>query len=366
MTASATWYAARGGNDTSWRVDFPAKAVGGEVCVIRDTEVNRIVEPSRFAWPGEFAWMQRPDDGWPYYPAQQGPTAVWTRPCLGRAVHMAAMQQQGIRALAEVDDNYLSRPHLNLFMRVNRYDAEGRLDHLKAMACADAVVCSTQWLADRYRKAFKAELGHRATVFVCRNHLPASEWPARDEGDRRLRVGWMGSPQHVRDIRLAYQAFAEARTAGCETVLMGHDVRDETGVTSGRALESCRAWRSVITRHIPWQDPGVYHRTALPLDIGLAPLELNDHTLGKSDVKAIEFAASGAAPVLQSHPVYTKHWRHNETCLLAGSPGEFAHHVRELIRSPRLRERIAGAAQQYVREERGDQQLQEEWRAAIG
>lgn len=360
----ATWYVAVGGNDVAWRATFPAGAVGAQVSVIREDQANRITEPQRFAWPGEFSWMQRPDD-LACYPHHKG-VAVWVRPCLARGYHMAAMQQLGIRTVAEVDDNYLSAPHLNLFMRVNRYGAEGRAEHLKAMAVADAVVFSTAWLRDRYVKAFKRELGHKAETHVCRNHLPAGEWPVRDEGDGRLRVGWMGSPQHARDLKHAYQAFAVAKAEGCETVLMGHDVRDEFGVTNPRALDACRAWRSVITRHIPWRKPEDYHRTALPLDIGLAPLEMNDHTLGKSDVKAVEIAASGAVPVLAAHPVYAKHWRHNETCLLASSPAEFTGCVQELIRSPRLRERLVTAAQAYVREERGDRQLREEWGSALG
>lgn len=339
---------------------MPARAVGAKRASVDGEDLQR---PSGFAWPGRFSWLQR-DDGLAVYPHHEG-TAVWTRPCLIRAMHAAAMREHGVRVLAEVDDNYLSAPHLNLFMRANASDEATRIGHLRAMSCFDGVVFSTDWLRDRYAKAFRKEIGDVPELHVARNHTLLADWPVRAETDGPLRVGWMGSAQHARDIKLAGQAFAWAKQAGHETVLMGHDVRDTTGVTGRRALEQTQAWAGIITRHIPWVDTTLYHRQALPFDIALAPLELNDHTLGKSDVKAVEYALSGAAPVLQSHPVYAKHWTHNETCLLASSPAEFEHCVRELCRSSALRERLVTAAQQYVREERSDEAAREEWEAAI-
>lgn len=361
MTAPATFYVATGGVDIWWRVQVPAKVIGAKLCLVPQEHAVVFHAPNDVE--GLFPWSAT-NEGDFAYPAHEG-VAIWTRPDMVRAAHIYAMSEQGILTLAEVDDNYLSPPHLNIFMRANGFGPEGRMDHLKAAAMADRLVCSTRWLADTYRKAIRRELDHDPDVRVCRNHTDLDQWPDRDEGNGTIRVGWMGSLQHARDIKLAMNAFHHARALGCETILMGHDVRDLAGVKSKRAREYTRLWESLISRHIPWQEPEVYQSTGLPFDIGLAPLELNEHTMGKSDVKAVEFARSGVAMVLQNHPVYSTEWRHNETCLLAGSPDEFARCVTELVNSRKLRERLVSAAQAYVREERSNEAAKKEWSEAI-
>lgn len=356
----ATFYVVVGGNDVYWRVENPAKQVDARVCKLPAEQADKLLRAPHDFDPFPWSATERGEFS---YPAHVG-IAVWTRPCLVRARHALAMNDQGIVTVAEVDDNHLSEAHLNLFMRQNEYGTADRLAHLRAFSLHDRIVFSTEWLRDRYRAALK-QLGAIPELFVCHNNADLDDQPERDVGDGRLRVGWMGSPQHARDLRLAFPAFEAAREDGCDVVVMGHDIRDETGVTHPRALDSCRAWASVITRHIPWVDPAEYHRRALPFDIGIAPLEYNDHTLGKSDVKAIEYVMSGAVPLLQNHPVYAKHWHHNETCLLAGSPAEFTHCLRELVRSRGLRERLLGAATEYVRAERSNERTRREWGEAL-
>lgn len=369
MAAPATFYTITGGNvDTYWRSTVPQRAVGAKAATIANEDLQR---PTGFSWPGRFSWIQR-GDGAAHYPHHEG-TAVWTRPCLLRATHAAAMREDGHRVLAEVDDNYLSAAHLNMFMKHGKADDETRLAHLQSFWCFDGIVFSTAWLRDRYAGAFKKAMPADVREFgqpefhVARNHTLLEDWPARDEGEGTLRVGYMGSTQHMRDLKIIAQAFHWAKdAAGCETILMGHNVRDQWGLRPGsRAFEETKVWDKFISRHIPWIDTSVYHRQALPFDIGLAPLELNDHTMGKSDVKAIEYAISGAVPVLQNHPVYAKHWRHNETCLLASSRDDWTHCVLELIKHRSLRERLVSAAQAYVREERSDVVARKEWSEAI-
>ncbi len=363
VKAPATWYTVTGGNnDIYWRVKAPAGVTGSRVQIIHDDDTERLSKPTDVD-PDKFSWQQRPDETF-HYPNHEG-TAVWTRPCLLRGLHALGMQENGFRTVAEVDDNYLSKPHLNLFMRVNKYGDDARQMHLRAMACFDGIAFSTRWLRDRYHKEMKG-FAYIPDLHVCRNNLPDGDWPTPVPGNGRLRIGWMGSAQHARDIKLAGQALRWAREQGHEVILMGHDVRDETGVTGERALAETREWRKIISRHIPWVDPDEYHRSALPFDIGLAPLELNDHTLGKSDIKAIEYAASGAVPLLQNHPVYSGEWKHNETCLLAGGPAEFHLQLKALCESPSLRERLLSAARQYVREQRGSAAIRQEWGEALG
>jgi len=168
----------------------------------------------------------------------------------------------------------------------------------------------------------------------------------------------MGSHQHIWDLRLAAPALRYAKDLGCEVVLVGLD-----------PAEHDPKWRDFLGdyTHVPWLLPRLYHKTLINFDIGLIPLVYNNHTMGKSDVKFLEYAMSGVATVAQSHPVYNKTIVHGETGLLAASPDEMAFQMEELIRNHMLRKKIQVAAKQWVLDHRTMQnQGVREWEAAIG
>jgi glycosyltransferase involved in cell wall biosynthesis len=311
------------------------------------------------------------------FPDHEGASAVWARPDLARAVHARAMAAGGIRTVAEVDDNYLGDPKLNVFTHQQMWDGEIQREHLRAHGSMAALVTSTTWLRDRYAKELRKRFGLRRDelpeMYVCRNNVAAEDWPVRIPQDGPLRVGWMGSPSHLWDMELAYDAMVGAREVhGCETWFVGYDPR-EPWVTFGHdkseygeaALERARRWERTRARSLPWVQPEDYRRRALPLDIGIAPLRTDEFTLGKSDVKAVEYTINGAACVLQNNLVFNRDWVHGETCLMANGRADMARQVDRLIRDPKLRERLVANAQQYVREERGLKQLREEWTHAI-
>jgi hypothetical protein len=372
-TATASFYAVVGNSDYYWRVLAPARAVGAKpVLIPEEGGYFALTQPNDDT---AFRWRFDPaaDDGYIDYLDHEGDTAVWIRPDLARATHAKAMREQlGLRTVAETDDNYLADKRFNIYMRTNGFDVKLRRDHMRAMASMDAMVFSTVWLRDLYWREMKAEFRKERLagwsppeMHICRNHCPDTDWPERVEADGPVRVGWMGSPSHIWDVDLAWPAMMHARNLGCETWMVGYDPSDpEHSVVSTRSLHKVEQWSAVGFNHRGWERMDGYTRIALPLDIGLCPLLVNDFTLGKSDIKAIEYSIAGAAPVVWNNPVYSA-WVHGETCLKVGSPSEAIDAVERLVRDENLRGRIVAAAQQYVREERGLKQLQDEWGAAI-
>ena len=284
-----TFVAIVGGNDVYWRVEAPARAIGAKTIIVPEKDAhNEFLNPND---DGAFRW-QPVDDGYADYPDVEG-TVVWTRPDPIRAVHADAMRQNGHLVVSEVDDNYLLRdPRMNVFTRANNFDREMQAEHLLAMASHDRIVFSTEWLRDRYWKEMcKAFPGKKLPEpFVCRNNIDRADWPEIVPRDGPLRVTWMGSPSHVWDVDIAWAAMLHARrNLGCETIVMGYDPSETQG-DSERSLHKSAQWAKAISRAIPWQMPKDYHRQAVPADIGLCPLVRNDYTLGKSDVKALEYA----------------------------------------------------------------------------
>lgn len=374
----STWYAIQGGNDLTWRVESPCHLLGGRLNIIpEEGGYYALTQPNRdtaFRWGLELTheggaveqvwtdkrWRQLTDGRAritgcrQLYDSHEG-VAVWTRPDICRATHAKAMREQhGIRTVCELDDNYLTDPKFNYFMRVNGWSKSDRLDHMKAICSMSAIIVSTGWLRDYYHRVLAREFGKSLVppIHVCGNHIDSryavDRVPPRPDG--RLRVGYMGSESHLWDVKLAYPALKWAHDQGHEVVFVGFDPR----------------WRHKMEyTHIPWAKPEEYRRTGLPLDIGLAPLLSNHHTLGKSDIKAMEYLLSGAAPVVQNNEVYNRTFRHGETAWLAGSPEEMWMAVQRLANDPGLRADIVAAGNQYIREERMLTQHKQEWQEAV-
>lgn len=372
-TAPATFFAIVGNSDYYWRVLAPARAIGAKpVLIPEEGGYFALTQPNTDT---AFRWRFDPtaDDGYIDYLDQEGDAAVWVRPDLARATHAKAMREQlGLRTIAETDDNYLADKRFNIYMRTNGFDRKLRRDHMRAMASMDAMVFSTAWLRDLYWRQMKAEFRPERLagwvppeMFVCRNHCPESDWPERIETEGPLRVGWMGSPSHIWDVDLAWPAMMHARNLGCETWMVGYDPSDpEHAVVSERSRHKVSQWAAVGFKHRGWERMDGMSRIPLPFDIGLCPLLVNDFTLGKSDIKAVEYVIAGAAPVVWNNAVYSG-WSHGETCLKVGSPQEAIDAVGLLVADENLRSRIVTNAQQYLREERGAKQLEAEWGAAI-
>lgn len=366
----ATWYVVAGdASDYYWRVTAPARAIGARACMIpQKGGLYAVCEPnddSAFPWHFD----ESRDSGFISYPEHEG-AAVWTRPDLLRAIHARAMaKEHGIRTVSESDDNYMSDPKFNIYMKSNGFGDDHRLKHLQAMASHDACVFSTEYLRDAYFAAFKEALDRRhvpSELYVVENHVFLEDWPKRVESEGPVRVGWMGSPSHIWDVDLAWPALLGASRAGAQVKMIGYDpANPEHEVTSRRSMDKIKQWRKVNHEFINWVQMDWNSRLRLPLDIGLAPLRTDSFTLAKSDIKAIEYTIAGAAVIASNMPVYNKHWVHGETALLAGSPSEMLDYTLLLMHDESLRQRLVENAQQYVREERDLNERAHEWYEAV-
>ena len=174
---AVTFIAIVGGNDLFWRVEAPAKAIGAKQLIVTEEEANRdFLEPNN---DGGFRW-QPENDGFATYPDVEG-NVVWTRPDGIRAVHADAMRQNGHLIVAELDDNYIADPMLNIFTRANHYDREKQAEHLTATASFDRIVFSTEWLRDHYWKAMRKAFPGSG----CRNRSSVATTSMRPTGRRR-------------------------------------------------------------------------------------------------------------------------------------------------------------------------------------
>ena len=310
------------------------------------------------------------------YPSLTGESVVFTRPLSWLAAHMIDLRAQGRRVLAEVDDFYLAKEGFNIFTKREGMNLKkegsswgASLDeHARSICVGDGLIVSTEHLRDQYwaglRRMFPKQ--HLPEMFVCRNHVderfaPKELTPPREDG--RLRIGYMGSDSHYWDVELIYPALKYAYDLGHEIVFIGIDPRYSMIKPSEYEIKTRQHWWEIEFTQIPWSD--TFRGFAMPLDIGFAPLVVNASSLGKSDIKGMEYALSGAACIAHNCLVYNRTYIHGETALLAGSPSEYVAQLKALIHTKSLRKRLVDNMNQYIREERLLENNKQEWLEAV-
>lgn len=104
--------------------------------------------------------------------------------------------------------------------------------------------------------------------------------------------------------------------------------------------------------HIPPNNYNIYNANISNLDIGICPLFPNAFNLSKSDIKAVEYASWGVAPLVPNFRTYTRNFVDGKTCLTYSNEREFVDKLSLLIENHRLRQEIGRNALDYVCEHR--------------
>jgi hypothetical protein len=215
-----------------------------------------------------------------------------------RALLIAAMQEQGIRCLVEVDDNYLVLPppvpghrrtewQRKITDRTLRgEDAHSAEAHQRICEFADGVVVSTPKLVEIYSRL-------NPNVWLCMNCVDPQDWPPVRSGNGALRVGFAGSDSHLVDIREIVPALEWAATRpDVEVVFVGAKPSTFAGPYT----------------HIPWTQDVADYRRNLQIDVGLCPVRPGPWADCKSDLKALEYAMAGALPLVSRTEPYRWWW----------------------------------------------------------
>jgi glycosyltransferase involved in cell wall biosynthesis len=279
----------------------------------------------------------------------RGPTAVFQFAASKAAALVAlTMQRQGIRVLVEADDNYLVNPgkhwldHAGWSMRIGDkpFSRDG---HRAIVEQADGVIVTTRHLASQYRKV-------NPNVFVCPNTVDPVDWPDPVKPDDGvLRIVWAASPSHRDDIPLVTSAFEWAsRQKDVEVYAAGLDP----------------GWRFPHGR-VPWADDlDIYRNNFKYFDIGVAPIVGQPFALGRSDIKATEYAMGLCAPVVSDVTCY-EDWTDGSNCLKVRDAAGFKKTIRRLVQNRDEARQLAVAARAFALEQRTTESQIGKWREAV-
>jgi hypothetical protein len=258
------------------------------------------------------------------------------------ALVSGAMRAQGIRVLVEVDDNYLVNPGHRILTRQNWQMEIGKAEstrdgHRWIVKWADGIIVSTPHLADQYRPL-------NENVYVCPNSIDPGDWPVPVKPDDGIfRIAWFASQSHEDDIPIVTRAFEWAsRQPNVEVWCVG--------LNPNASLKFKQRWRFPY-KQIGWiHDLDEYRHTFQAFDVGVAPVSRNPAGLGRSDLKALEYAMGGCLPIMQDAAPY-EWWRDKPGLLAADSKG-FFEQVRWAVQNQDEAKALAGEAHRLVLRER--------------
>ena len=208
---------------------------------------------------------------------------------------------------------------------------------------ADAVTCSTQYLADHTRKITDA-------VYYVPNVVDTNLWngvrtrnkEARHAGD--IRIYWGGGGGHYDDLLIVKDALLRiVREHANVKLVFSNFVPD---------WAASLPWNRVF--FLPLVPFELYPRilTHLCIDIGLAPLIDHPFNQAKSHVKWLDYAMAGIPGVYQDIDAYDavveRESSAHQTGLLATTPEHWYEQISALVADAALRQRIAINARDEV------------------
>jgi glycosyltransferase involved in cell wall biosynthesis len=241
---------------------------------------------------------------------------------------LAAQEGRSTALVYENDDDLWSIHPSNLAAALFR-EPEIQAGIEAAIQVADAVTVTTQYLADHVRTM-------NPNVHVLPNCIDATFLRYQRPRSDRLTIGWAGGSSHDMDfkfVRNELKSFLRRNTS-VDVHFIGTDYRMAVGRPDGR--------------HSGWSENLVEYLTKIDFDIGIAPLAYHAFNKGKSDLKALEYAALGIPVVATDYGPYTDSVQHGVTGFLVRHPHEWAQYLRDLVNDEAMRLEMGENARRWA------------------
>lgn len=259
------------------------------------------------------------------------------------------LQAAGVKVLYEIDDyvHGVSKAKGHAF--AGNFDKAKIAEFESAMRACDGIICSTSYIAARYR-------AHNANTWVCQNGLDLGRYALARPERETVTIGWAGGTGHAPALLPWLQGLPAIMETRSETRLM---TVGERGFVKPFA-ERYGAQRAI---ELPWTKLEVYPAAMANFDIALAPAGNSGFFRGKSDLRWLEASALGI-PVVADPVVYPE-IEDGVTGLHAATPAAAREAIERLVDDPALRAQIGNAARDYVREHRSSAAVAAQWSAAF-
>jgi glycosyltransferase involved in cell wall biosynthesis len=254
-------------------------------------------------------------------------------------------QERGITVLYEIDDWLRGIRKLEHHSFKDDFDRATVESYELCMRAADGVICSTPWLADRYRRV-------NPRTWACRNGIDLPRY-AYDRPERDVvGIGWAGGTGHLAAARpWMVHAVAPVMAERPDTRFIS--VGAPFGHTFAKKFGADRA----LT--VPFLPMEAYPAAMTHFDVAIAPAGQGGFYQGKSDLRWLEASALGL-PTIADPRVYPE-IEHGVTGFHASTPAAAREILRELVDDRELRASVGEAARAYVAEHRSAAATATDW-----
>ncbi len=217
---------------------------------------------------------------------------------------------------------------------------------------SDALICTTSLLANAYYK-------YNKNIYLMQNSLDWDNWfqphvPFRDDGF--IKLGWQGGNTHILDWVVVQEAVVKVLKENKNIKL---EMLTTPGIYEGFMVQFPKeqfSFRTFIDYDAhPWR------MNVLKPDIGIIPLNEDEFSVCKSDLKFTEYAALKIPVVASNIPPYNQSIVHGKTGFLASNTEEWVKYITLLAADPALRKEIGEAAFNWAKENRCLQTNAQAW-----
>ena len=258
---------------------------------------------------------------------------VWQQPRAPFHVKkMREVQKSGTKVIIEVDDylHGVRKMKDHDFKDAEAFSKKEMLKFEKTMMLADGLICSTEWLASKYRQ-------FNENTFVCKNGLDLGRYDYSRPEHKGINIGWSGATGH----RNAFEPIVK--------------IVDEV-MTDNKEVNFVSVGQSFATRFhhhgehrllsVPFSGLETYPCPQTVFDINLAPARDTGWYRAKSALRYYEAAALGIPTI--GDPLIYSEIKHGVTGYHASTEEEWDHYIRKLVDNKELREEMGKAARAYA------------------
>lgn len=236
----------------------------------------------------------------------------------------------GAKIVVDVDDSLWANPNCPK-EEVSRYIARAMIV-FEMIKSADAVTVSTEALKVRLEE-------HCKKIAVLPNLIDPQDWKFKRKKHKKIRIGWVYSPTHARDVAIVKKALEEIYEKyqdKIEIVIFGTTID----------LIDCPFIKEESVKYTEYPKK----LTELSFDISIAPLENNDWNKCKSNIKWLESTMAGSAFVGSNVYPYEFSVKHGKTGYLAKNKGQWVKYLSFLIENKEKRKELVENAKKEVLE----------------
>jgi glycosyltransferase involved in cell wall biosynthesis len=254
------------------------------------------------------------------------------------------LRASGTKVLFEIDDyvHAVRKQEDNVHRKA--FGLEQLHWYERCMAACDGLICSTEWLAERYRR-------FNPRVWVCRNGIDLGRYNLTRPRRPGVAIGWAGASGHRKSATPWMREVAGVMAERSETRFVS------VGEPFAHAfIERFGPARGLVIGYAPLD---TYPAAMTMFDIALAPAGKSSFFRGKSDLRWLESSALGI-PVIADPMVYPD-IEHGVTGFHARDTAELRRVLLELIDDGELREHVGAAARAHIREHRDMRVMAGQW-----